>query len=105
MRSLKMLVVALGLGTVSLAHAFSVAPLNHAQQQSARQQIKAQLPKGAKVESIKFGFGKTPTGFIGTGFEHATVKVKEGSTVKKLDFTVSPGMAPGKANVWAPTTK
>jgi hypothetical protein len=100
MRSLKMLVIALGLGTVSMAHAFSVAPLTKAQQKIARQEIKQQLGPGTKVQSVKFGFGPTPTGFIGSGFEHATVKFKQDGTTHTTQFNVGPGLTPKSVNVW-----
>jgi hypothetical protein len=102
MRSLKMLILALGLGTASFAQAFTVRPLTHTEQKTARQEIKQQLGAGTKVQSVKFGFGKTPPGFIGSGFEHATVKYKQAGQVKTKDFTVSPGMYKGQVNVFTP---
>jgi hypothetical protein len=94
-RTIKFLAIALGLGAFGTAHAFTVAPLSKAQQKVARADIKAQLPAGSKVRSVKFGFGPTPVGFIGSGFEHATVRVKENGKMKTVTFTVSPGLNGG----------
>jgi hypothetical protein len=84
-----------GLLVASGAHAFTVAKLTKRQEKLARAVIKSDLPKNAKILSVKFGFGPTPPGFIGSGFEHALVKVKEGSKTKTIKFTVSPNWQGG----------
>jgi hypothetical protein len=93
---IKALVLTFGIASFGSAHAFTVAPLSKAQEKTARQDIKAQLPPGSAVKSIKFGYGPTPPGFIGSGLEHATVTLRSGA---QLRYNVSPGLN-GGVNVW-----
>jgi hypothetical protein len=95
MKKLVAAMVAIGFVGAGVAHAFSVPPLSKAQQKIAKKEIQTKLPAGSQIKSIKFGFGPTPVGFIGSGFEHATVRVKEGSSTKTLNYTVSPGLNGG----------
>jgi hypothetical protein len=85
-RTIKAVVLTFGLISVSAAQAFSTPPLTPAQQQVARQEIASQLAPGQLIKSVKFGFGPTPPGFIGNGFEHADVTLKGGGTLR---FNVS----------------
>jgi hypothetical protein len=100
MRNLKMVVLGLALFAGGMSHAFSAPALTAGQKQTAQQvitqKVKASYGAAAQVMSIRYGFGRTPRGFIGRGFPQATVKVDgfgiNPAAVQTLHFTVIGGL-------------